>query len=1760
MKTTPMIDPLCLPRKGWEQCKIRLTELLSELVPNKLQYKDSGDLTISVQDIIGFESDTQKTRRQKVEVLIYLSDGSKEQTVQLPFDFPFRRTNWGSFLLDKSEYVVIPQLGFKPGIHIIDQANRIVQTNSTGDLEDMFSNEEESVETDNEAEFDEYKRQIWLVLKDGKRIILSKEARKKGQACFIRFGGESFRWDKEKTFSKTIFNDDGAFTPLAQKAWNRLIGNIGHLDPDQEITSLLLWSKDEYLAPEGYKASFNYFSPELLEYLFNDIWPLSSTRKTDLKQRKLLLLGDLLDNYLRSPARLSNLKLLIHDKWERQKKLLWELLEGKENKSPARRWFSPVSSAIKDFFVGSKASVSVQLANKINPLAFLSQLRTITQKDGIYIQDATINQHLRNIDDSWKGLICPVMTPEGVTTGLNLHLATYAAVNTAGELGISISREDDSGINKNFLPIQGKSNLCWDAKKETWSIPNNESLNLPANSTFSIETNLIPALFHDDATRALMGCKYHVQAVPLCKPETPCFISGFEDLSEHSSLTVHPDFQTAWKECVSSEPEWIKHKDANPMQFRLGTNARVAYMPWWGYNYEDGIVISDAFAQKLSSYYTKVVRYELKEADNSKSSYVQERLLPLKIKVGAEVKKDAVIGSIAREWRSDSLSKEEKLKKALLGNLKTPPSKDIKSPIDGILVSVPKPKDKKMTWRIVGKRTAKVGDKLAGRHGNKGVIVRIEPETKMPKLARDPSQSIEMILNPLGVISRMNIGQLYEVQQTQKACREEKLDEPVRHDPSGDINWSEYQQQLIIPLMGSDNAILADHLPAEILSSSEDPSKVWKTTLPVTIGFQYMYLLNHHAEKKAHARILNDLFKRRYTSQGQPPSGKANNGGQRLGEMELWALLAHESTRTIQSLYEKETDFFEKSSSIPQDTGLETPLNEMSVSLVNVLKAMGIGLTLDGLNDTENQVSLKALNDSEIKRLVLSGRKEYWRFLISELFSLLKRFSHRAPDSELSGGKMDIIYAQFMESGSFNDTIPFPTYDERSKNPDLDEQLNKLLQCFPIEWREGVISYIDKKGNTKKLPKNKSFWPERISGIHFNLELDDRKLLKDEFGFEDVKHWFECRRHASFERGSKPEAHGLYSHEIFGGDLQGGVNSAFRRRLWGWIAMPEGYRFLMPHSPIQEKSEVWIGTEKDSKEKYDLGLSMIPVLPIQIRNPFGFKGAMRLDDVSKAYKRIRRTIEAVATKDEDSIKNDLKYALTNLYDRLLDRLKSKEGIIRQYVLGKRIDHSGRAVITGDPDLQLDEIILPQILWERLECEPGDFVIFGRQPTLHKMSILSAKPKPSENPDDHTIHIPSLLTSAFNADFDGDTMWVIKPDQSNEVQEELKRMLPSNQTSSPTTGKFSFPFSQDFVLGLSFLSCFQPPNENEPILKWSTKAFNNYIEKRGDKPVLTDQLLRKSNIASICTKEFIGNEEAKAELKQIQTLSVAAITLAGVSVSINDFVIDKPTIKSIQDFENANKSIGSLLETKAKNRWNNVALMLLSGARGNSAQLAQICVRRGPMLMIGDNIETSYTNDLASNLACGMTADDYFQSCYGQRIGLVSTAFATAECGHLTRKMIFATQHNGIEGIIASHAVGERVTQSALSAFHSGGVFLKNTDTRKFKKVQQLLNWTKEFEDGSKSFYDYTKTEFLKELGKLLGEDLRPNHIELLWDSINGARNNLGKASISIAANNSPTLAVLGFENIKRSIIGIIKNDREIKLSDPLSKVMLNQWN
>ncbi|MBT4289599.1 MAG: hypothetical protein HOD92_19930, partial [Deltaproteobacteria bacterium] len=131
MAKMPLIDPFCLPREGWQQWQERCLKILNELTPKKLVYSDDRALDIEITAVTGWEHNSSNLKKQKLKAIVKLCDQSTEKTIELPFDLPFRRTNWGSFYINNVEYVVIPQLGFKEGIHLIDQANQVVSSDET---------------------------------------------------------------------------------------------------------------------------------------------------------------------------------------------------------------------------------------------------------------------------------------------------------------------------------------------------------------------------------------------------------------------------------------------------------------------------------------------------------------------------------------------------------------------------------------------------------------------------------------------------------------------------------------------------------------------------------------------------------------------------------------------------------------------------------------------------------------------------------------------------------------------------------------------------------------------------------------------------------------------------------------------------------------------------------------------------------------------------------------------------------------------------------------------------------------------------------------------------------------------------------------------------------------------------------------------------------------------------------------------------------------------------------------------------------------------------------------------------------------------------------------------------------------------------------------------------------------------------------------------------------------------------------------------
>ncbi len=474
----------------------------------------------------------------------------------------------------------------------------------------------------------------------------------------------------------------------------------------------------------------------------------------------------------------------------------------------------------------------------------------------------------------------------------------------------------------------------------------------------SVATSLIPFLGNDDANRALMGSNMQRQAVPLIKSQSPIIGTGMEHraakdsgvckVAEHDGVV---EFVAADKivirtgkttkdtyelskymrsnqgTCINQRPlvrtgDEVKVGDiladgpsTDNGELALGKNVLIGFMAWEGYNYEDAILLNERLVRDDVYTSIHIEEYECEARDTKLGPEEITREIPnvgddvLKdldedgiIRIGAEVRSgDILVGKVTPKGETE-LTAEERLYRAIFGEkIREVRDTSVRVPHgeSGIIVDVKvftRENDddlkhgvnKLVRVYIAQKRKISVGDKIAGRHGNKGVISRILPEEDMPFLP--DGTTLDIVLNPLGVPSRMNIGQLLEVHLGRAASLLGwKIATPVFDGAS------EEDLKLAFKAAGMDDdgkTVLYDGRTGERFENR------------ITVGYMYILKLMHLVDDKIHARSIGPYS---LVTQ-QPLGGKAQFGGQRFGEMEVWALEAYGAAYTLQEILTVKSD------------------------------------------------------------------------------------------------------------------------------------------------------------------------------------------------------------------------------------------------------------------------------------------------------------------------------------------------------------------------------------------------------------------------------------------------------------------------------------------------------------------------------------------------------------------------------------------------------------------------------------------------------------------------------------------------------------------------------------------------------------------------------------------------------------------------------------------------------------------------------------
>lgn len=1326
-----------------------------------------------------------------------------------------------------------------------------------------------------------------------------------------------------------------------------------------------------------------------------------------------------------------------------------------------------------------------QLLDQNNSLSEISHKRKITFYGPKGLSKDYRGFDKRDVHYSHYGRICLVETPESEKIGLTLHFAAHARIedgqiktpyvptnqtntklyylNPSEEENTAIlPYSDDNEVNKNqYFARRGKDGMIRLYNKS-------EALYQDAypSQCIGLAAALIPFIQHDDANRVLMGAKNLKQSLSLLYPERPLVKTGFEKEIAHLSgrcIKAKSDGEviavTPKKIVIQRDDDWEKesyplmtetptihetimyHKpcvkpgekvtagqiiadgaDTKDGELALGTNLLVAYTPWYGYNFEDGIVISDRLVKEdvLTSVH---VREKVIDLEENEIAYCERKGTSLQeittlthlteegiIAEGADVSPGTVL---VRKYRSfetdrDKDAKPIKIKGKNYGNDPIYERADHNT-YGKVIKSEKVCFDGKERVRIWIKQEQKitVGDKLMGRHGNKGVVSRIVPAEEMPRLK--DGTPVDVILNPHGVISRMNLGQIIETHLglvLKKKGISYALVKPFeRYDRD---NLKEELEDIGFP---EGKTILLDGKTGKEFES------------PVVVGYQYIVKLNHRAAEKLHSRLAGSYD----PILQQPPQGKRRNGGQRLGEMEIWALLAHKAFVLVREFLSVKSDDVKGREDVFKELvehGFQTGTTPLSSCIpesfrifLTFLKGLGAKPTIhlkDGDRTIDNVGFLSAIRLEDVKDLsvVLADSDEVkkWGMQVSE-----SRFQEKRIYGELSCGC----------KGDFNQILIYQNplvCKKHGRSVDLSCGCKgNLIDIAEVTCLDHTYK-LQCKVHRDEIVKKPKVLGKGVLSILWKKE--DIVFAED----------------------------GIFSERIFG------KNDEFvRRDRMGILELV----CEMGH-PLSRKPD----------RAYTRTIKYLPVIPPELR-PF-LAEKKYVSELNKLYQRVidqNNRLKKILSQDNgesDSskeVKTELQRRIDELmidgwqdkrtgrrYRSLMDMLGGKYGLFRQAMLGKRVDASGRAVIVPSSSLLINQMELPYEIAVTLfepwlekqlikdytippsragkwikRCMQPEYqkklkesiqkfvndnnlvVLLNRPPTLHKYNLMAFTPLISDNV---AIGIHPLVCAGYNADFDGDQMSIFLPWIGQ--KEAREKLNPLNNILSSANGRPLLNFSQDIVAGLFLADGWKKGRIHAEIKRLylnteKREEFAHEIQKfmkRGFDKATTAALT--FSIFDLDNLSLSGKDREDILQGMLKTIYPDGKLLDRLEKEEKERIYDAWKARVKDEIQ------GKL--TSPSNSKNPVAVMILSGARGDLDTLTQLSGMRGLM----EKPDGGYIDEpVISNFMEGLSPLEFFISTHGSRKTLVDKKLKVADAGDFTRRMV----HSAYDLIVTEHDCG-----------------------------------------------------------------------------------------------------------------------------------------
>lgn len=1066
-----------------------------------------------------------------------------------------------------------------------------------------------------------------------------------------------------------------------------------------------------------------------------------------------------------------------------------------------------------------------QTLEEINPFEVLDQqLRVIRTGEGGISSLDSVPMASRNVQPSHFGYIDPVRSPESESIGIDSRVThgtmkgsdgkIYARMINAKTGKIELVPADKAARSVVAFPGEmerGGKHVRAMVKAHQIEFVGAQDVDyvLPHHSQmFTSGSNLVPLVSGSKAGRLLMGAKFINQALALEKPEEPLVQNlsqtgkSFDELYGEHVGAIRAK-QAGVVTGVSNDTVSVKYADGTTQEHELyrnfpfnrksllhnipmvkigdsvkpgtllaksnytndkgtmavGRNLRVAYMPYRGLNYEDASVISESAAKAMSSehMYQNTLSDPEGTMDIGRKQFVS--IFPGKfkpeqiknigedgtIKPGTTVHKGDPLVLALNRTQIDAVHRGRK-------PMFTDATVTWDHDSDGIVTDVEPLKEGGFNVVVKSYMPAQEGDKFAGRWGDKGVCSRIVPDSQMPHDSE--GRPMDMLLNPLGVISRGNPAQIFEA-LLGKAAR--KRGQVYKLPGFQDESWIDYVRR---------------ELQQNGLKDTEDLTdpKTGRRIPGVLTGERFIMKLHHTAEAKGAGRDVGS-----YTNEEQPAKG-GPEGAKRVSSMELNALLSHGATAVIRDAHlvrgQRNDDYWKlfrlgMNPPSPRQPFIYSKfLSYLAGAGVNI-KKQGDKLQLFALTDKDvDEMSAGALQNAD----TVTGDK-------------LKPTPGGLFDESLTGGHNGRRWSHIELS-------------EPTPNPIMEEPIRRMLGLTKKKFEDLLAGRMDINGESGG---------KGIKNLLSNINIDE-EIRKNE---------------AVLDSGSiskRDEAAKLLGY------LKTVKENGLKPQDWVVNKVP-----VLP--PAMRPVTAFRGMQLTADPNYlyrDLFLANEDMKELRTAAGDGALGDERLR-LYHGYKAITGFGDPIQPKTQEK---GVRGLLSHVFGS-----SPKLGMYQRRVLGTATDMVGRATITPNPDLSMDQVGLPEekawiiyrpfivrrlirrgmpataaakavvdrskdalgAMQEELKARP---VIINRAPTLYKYGFMAAWPVLTKG---HTLQVPPTITPGFGADFDGDAMNYHVPVTDDAVAEAVQKMLPSKNLKSIKDFNVHYLPNQEFVLGLYLAS-------------------------------------------------------------------------------------------------------------------------------------------------------------------------------------------------------------------------------------------------------------------------------------------------------------------------------------------------------------------